>query len=131
MSWTETYRQGKNIASLGIYMTVSGFVTNLYSYLFVAWLNDRGGTGEVGFFQAGYTLVMQYVGLVFTAMSMEYYPRLSAVCEDKVLLSEHVTRQDTLRTSRNRLRFPLLKKYDLLPSPTGRNSRSTKMPGKA
>ena len=36
---------------------------------------------------------MQYVGLVFTAMSMEYYPRLSAVCEDKVLLSEHVTRQ--------------------------------------
>lgn len=74
-------------------MTVSGFVTTLYSYLFVAWLNDRGGTGEVGFFQAGYTLVMQYVGLVFTAMSMEYYPRLSAVCEDKVLLSEHVTRQ--------------------------------------
>ena len=55
MSWTETYRQGKNIASLGIYMTVSGFVTTLYSYLFVAWLNDRGGTGEVGFFQAGYT----------------------------------------------------------------------------
>lgn len=49
MSWTETYRQGKNIASLGIYMTVSGFVTTLYSYLFVAWLNDRGGTGEVGF----------------------------------------------------------------------------------
>ena len=93
MSWTETYRQGKNIASLGIYMTVSGFVTTLYSYLFVAWLNDRGGTGEVGFFQAGYTLVMQYVGLVFTAMSMEYYPRLSTVCEDKVLLSEHVTRQ--------------------------------------
>lgn len=35
------------------------------------------------------------------------------------------TRQDTLRTSRNRLRFPLLKKYGLLPSPTGRNSRST------
>lgn len=93
MSWTETYRQGKNIASLGVYMTVSGFVTTLYSYLFVAWLNDRGGTAEVGFFQAGYTLVMQYVGLVFTAMSMEYYPRLSAVCEDKVLLSEHVTRQ--------------------------------------
>lgn len=51
MSWTETYRQGKNIASLGIYMTVSGFVTTLYSYLFVAWLNDRGGTGEVGFFK--------------------------------------------------------------------------------
>ena len=36
ISWGETYRQGKDIASLGIYMTVSGFVTTLYSYVFVA-----------------------------------------------------------------------------------------------
>lgn len=93
MSLNETYRQGKHIASLGIYMTISGFITTLYSYLFVTWLNHRGGTGEVGFFQAGYTLVMQYVGLVFTAMSMEYYPRLSAVCEDRHLLSRHVSQQ--------------------------------------
>ncbi len=93
MSAAETFHRGKDIASLGIYMTVSGFITTLYSYLFVAWLNGTGGTGEVGFFQAGYTLVMQYVGLVFTAMSMEYYPRLSAICEDRALLSEHVSRQ--------------------------------------
>lgn len=93
IGWGETYRQGKDIASLGIYMTVSGFVTTLYSYVFVAWLNSHSGTGEVGYFQAGYTLVMQYVGLVFTAMSMEYYPRLSVVCEDRALLSEHVSRQ--------------------------------------
>ena len=93
ISWGETYRQGKDIASLGIYMTVSGFVTTLYSYVFVAWVNSHSGTGEVGYFQAGYTLVMQYVGLVFTAMSMEYYPRLSVVCEDRALLSGHVSRQ--------------------------------------
>ncbi len=92
---SEVFRQGKGIASLGIYMTVSGFVTTLYSYLFVTWLNhaETGGTGMVGFYQAGYTLVMQYVGLVFTAMSMEYYPRLSAVCDNRTLLSEHVSRQ--------------------------------------
>lgn len=93
IDWRETYRQGWGIAALGIYMTVSGFITTLYSYLFVAWLNSHSGTGEVGYYQAGYTLVMQYVGLVFTAMSMEYYPRLSVVCEDRALLSEHVSRQ--------------------------------------
>ena len=93
IDWRETYRQGRGIAALGIYMTVSGFITTLYSYLFVAWLNSHSGTGEVGYYQAGYTLVMQYVGLVFTAMSMEYYPRLSVVCEDRALLSEHVSRQ--------------------------------------
>ncbi len=95
MATDEIFRQGKGIASLGIYMTVSGFITTLYSYLFVTWLNhnEAGGTGMVGLYQAGYTLVMQYVGLVFTAMSMEYYPRLSAVCENRALLSEHVSRQ--------------------------------------
>ncbi len=95
MTTGEVFHQGKSIASLGVFMTVSGFVMKLYSYLFVAWLNqsDTGGTDVVGLYQAGYTLVIQYVGLVFTAMEMEYYPRLSAVCENRVLLSEHVSRQ--------------------------------------
>lgn len=93
MSAGEIFQQGKGIAALGIFMTTSGFVTSLFSYLFVAWLNYRSGTDEVGYYQSGYTLVMKYVGLVFTAMMMEYYPRLSGVCEDRALLSEHVSQQ--------------------------------------
>ncbi len=95
MTAGEVFHRGKGIASLGIFMTVSGFVMKLYSYLFVAWLNqsETGGTEMVGLYQAGYTLVIQYVGLVFTAMEMEYYPRLSAVCENRALLSRHVSQQ--------------------------------------
>lgn len=93
MSAGEVYRQGKGIAMLGIFMSTSGFVTTLFSYLFVAWLNYRSGTDAVGYYQSGYTLVMKYVGLVFTAMTFEYYPRLSGVCEDRGLLSAHVSQQ--------------------------------------
>lgn len=93
MSVGEVYRQGKGIAMLGIFMSTSGFVTTLFSYLFVAWLNYRSGTDAVGYYQSGYTLVMKYVGLVFTAMTFEYYPRLSGVCEDRELLSAHVSQQ--------------------------------------
>lgn len=93
MSAGEVYRQGKGIAMLGIFMSTSGFVTTLFSYLFVAWLNYRSGTDAVGYYQSGYTLVMKYVGLVFTAMTFEYYPRLSGVCDDRELLSSHVSQQ--------------------------------------
>lgn len=93
MSAGEVYRQGKGIAMLGIFMTTSGFVTSLFSYLFVAWLNYRSGTDAVGYYQSGYTLVMKYVGLVFTAMTLEYYPRLSGVCDNREQLSGHVSQQ--------------------------------------
>ena len=65
---------------LGIYMTVSGFVVTLFNYLFIAWMNARGGMADVGYYQAGYNLMNRYFGLIFTAMGMEFYPRLAAVC---------------------------------------------------
>ncbi len=93
LSYKETWLKGRTMASLGIFMTVSGFVTTLFSYLFITYLNYRGGTADVGYYQAGYTLVTRYVGLIFTAMGMEYYPRLSAVSEDKETLSKYVSQQ--------------------------------------
>lgn len=32
----------------------------------------------MGFYQSGYTVAVRYVGVVFTALSLEYFPRLSA-----------------------------------------------------
>ncbi len=43
------------------------------------WLNHYGGKDAVGIYQSGYTLVNSYVGMIFTAIAMEYYPRLSSV----------------------------------------------------
>ena len=60
-------------------MTLGSFVSMLASYAFVSWLNTRGGTQAVGFYQAGYTMVDKYAGLVFAALGMEFYPRLSRV----------------------------------------------------
>lgn len=69
---------GKPMLSLGAYMTVSSIVTTLASYIFIAWLNRSYSTGTVGLYQAGYTLINSYTGLIFTSIAMEYYPRLSA-----------------------------------------------------
>lgn len=79
LTMRETLSTGKGFLMLGAYMTVTSFVTNLATYIFIAWLNNRETTEAVGYYQAGFTLVNRYVGLIFTAISMEYYPRLASV----------------------------------------------------
>jgi len=78
---------------LGIYMTLGNFVTILASYAFNAWLNVHAGTDQVGYYQAGYTLVNKYTGLILTALGMEYYPRLSRVAHSRLRLRAFVSQE--------------------------------------
>lgn len=82
----EVVRQGGEFIRLGIYMTIGGVLALVSNYALVAYLNWQGGAEEVGFYQASYTLANKYVGLVLTALGMEYYPRLSRVAQSRRLL---------------------------------------------
>lgn len=75
----ETFATGKGFAILGIYITVTTFASNAVSYVFMSYLNRVGGPEQAGFYQAGFTLVNRYIGLVLVAVGMEYLPRLSQV----------------------------------------------------
>ncbi len=87
LSWGTTFAIGKGFVVLGTFMTASMFLTNLVSYIFLAWLNKAGGEEVVGLYQAGFTLVNKYVGLIFTAIAVEFYPRLSAVAHSPKRMS--------------------------------------------
>jgi hypothetical protein len=39
---------------------------------------------RVGFYTAGFTLLNSYVGIIFTVMSTDYFPRLSSISDDNV-----------------------------------------------
>ena len=93
ISAKEAIKEGTPMLKLGIYMTISGFMTTLLNYIFIAWLNRYSSTAEVGYYQAGFTLVTRYVGLIFAAMATEYYPRLSSVQNDNKAVSLQVSRQ--------------------------------------
>ena len=93
MTRRETTAMGAGFVKLGIFMTVGDFTVILASYIFNAWLNNHGGTSEVGFYQAGYTLVCRYTGLLFTARGMEYYPRLARVADNRERLRVFVSQE--------------------------------------
>ena len=90
---SETFNMGMGFVKLGIYMTLGNFASILASYAFNAWLNVNAGTEQVGFYQAGYTLINKYTGLILTALGMEYYPRLAQVAESRLRLRAFVSQE--------------------------------------
>lgn len=78
ISLNETIMQGKGFVKLGAFMATATFITNIAHLIFLAYLNNKASTAEVGYYQAGTTLIIKYVGLIFTAIGMELYPRLAA-----------------------------------------------------
>ena len=93
VSHRDTFDMGKGFVRLGIFMTLGNFATILASYAFNAWLNVNAGTEQVGFYQAGYTLINKYTGLILTALGMEYYPRLSQVADSRLRLRAFVSQE--------------------------------------
>jgi O-antigen/teichoic acid export membrane protein len=52
-----------------------------------------GSVTDVGLYQAANSITNQYVGLVFSAMAIDYFPRLAAVQNDKNKQNEIVNQQ--------------------------------------
>ena len=78
VSLKQIWMQGKGFAKLGICMAIAAFITSFAHTLFIGILNSISSTQEVGLVQAGDTIVVRYIGLIFTAIGMEFYPRAAA-----------------------------------------------------
>jgi O-antigen/teichoic acid export membrane protein len=70
--------KGKELVTLGFFLSISSLISIGTSYILRIYIGKIGGLGEVGLFTAGFAIINTYVGVVFQAMSTDYYPRLSA-----------------------------------------------------
>ncbi len=52
-----------------------------------------GGLAQVGLFFAGFAIINNYVGMIFSAMGTDYYPRLSSVASDNKKARELMNQQ--------------------------------------
>lgn len=67
------------IVSLGVIFMLATLLGTITTYLVNAFIRVSGSIEDVGFFQAANSITNQYVGLVFAAMGMDYFPRLAAI----------------------------------------------------
>jgi len=98
LSYKESYVQGKEMAKLGIMLTLHYLIGYVVGYLVNIFISHKGGMSQVGLYNSGWNITNQYVGLVFTAMNMDYYPRLAGVHSDNVKVKELVNQQAEIAT---------------------------------
>lgn len=83
----------KKVLALGIILMSNDLFRNLVNYLINVYIRSYGGMDDVGFFQSCNTMTSQYSAIVFTAMAMDYLPRLSATSDDNTKMCAVVNRQ--------------------------------------
>lgn len=82
LSWFETFKQGKGMIKTGFIVSINGLVAVGVSYIFIIFVNRIGGAKDVGLYNAGFAIINTYVGMIFSAMLTDYYPRLSGLIGD-------------------------------------------------
>lgn len=93
VSIKESFSEGRKMMTLGLVMSLNGILVFTSAYVLKSFISNQGGLAEVGLFNAGFAIVSVYVGMVFNAMSTDYYPRLAAVCNDNKKCAELINRQ--------------------------------------
>ncbi len=74
--------EGKIMLKMGFLISMSGFMTLFFSYLVRLFISKIGNISDVGMYNAGFAIINTYVGIIFNAMSSEYFPRLASIKDD-------------------------------------------------
>ncbi len=93
VSMKQAFAAGQSMLKMGMAMSISSILVTASAYALRWFIRLQGGVDEVGLFTAGFVIVNTYVGMVFTAMSTDYYPRLAAVNKNNERCKEIVNQQ--------------------------------------
>jgi len=93
VSRSQTITEGRSMLFMGFMISLSGLISLGVSYIIRIYISNKGGVDQVGLYNAGFAIINTYVGLVFTAMTTDYYPRLSAVAHSNKLCKDTINQQ--------------------------------------
>lgn len=85
--------EGKGMIKMGFLLSMSGLISIGCSFLLRIFITRTGSVIDVGLYNAGFAIVEGYVGIIFTAMAKDYYPRLSMVSNDLLGRNREVNQQ--------------------------------------
>lgn len=92
-SWQSHKPLVKRLVSLGMILLAAHLINSLCNYLINIFVRIHGDIADVGLFNAANSITLQYAGVVFTAMAMDYFPRLTAAINDRPKMLTIINRQ--------------------------------------
>ena len=87
------FSEGGDMVKLGFFLSLSSIISMAFSYVVRIYISHKGGVDQVGLYNAGFAIINTYVGLVFSAMSTDYFPRLSGVVHEPSKTKEIINQQ--------------------------------------
>ncbi len=77
ISYRSALKEGLPMIKLGLSMSATTLLASGVAFLTLAFISNYGELNDVGLYSAAQTITASYVGMIFTAMSTDYFPRLS------------------------------------------------------
>lgn len=82
-----------DIFKIGIAVAFASVLPDCLAYYLRIFMSSHGGVSDVGYYAAGFAILNSYVGMIFTAMSTDFIPRLSAVADDNAACQDTINKQ--------------------------------------
>lgn len=93
ISYRKSFANGIDMVKLGVFTVITGFISQLSLYYVRVSINDNLGQEFVGYYTVATTLAVSYLGMIFTAMSADYFPKVSAINRDNKALNNAIIEQ--------------------------------------
>lgn len=90
---TTVKKEGKTIIKLGFLISLTSIFPAIGAYVVRLFIANVGNIEDVGLFTSGFAIIGTYVGMVFSAISTDYYPSLAEVANDNIKCTEKVNQQ--------------------------------------
>jgi O-antigen/teichoic acid export membrane protein len=87
------FAEGGDMIRMGFFLSLNSWITVGTSYIVRIYISHKGGVEQVGLYNAGFAIINTYVGMVFTAMATDYFPRLSGVVHDNTKANNIINQQ--------------------------------------
>lgn len=94
LSFKEILFQGKPLVKLGFVLSINVIFGYICTYIIKLYLNGSGSTAEVlGFYEVSNIILISYVGMIFNAMSVDFYPKLTSIQDNNHEVKKYVNNQ--------------------------------------
>ena len=89
----KTFCEGLPLIKVGIPYVLAGVANSFLPIAIVAIILSSHSEAELGYYSAGWKVMVGYSGLVFLALESDYFPRLSAVNNDRQRMNDTINQQ--------------------------------------
>lgn len=94
VSFKDTFSRGKEMIQLGFLLSINVIFGHIMAYLLKLYFSYQNANESVlGLYVVASTLLITYVGMIFSAMSTDFYPRLTTIQKDNSKVTEIVNDQ--------------------------------------